>query len=93
MVTISKFDLEEFAKTADRVRRKAIEENRLRDNPSYEYISNHIGQLRNLLIKDRMLDDVIRNELRSILDDNSLIIPATMRVFADILDSYEEVNV
>jgi len=36
MITMSKFDLEEFAKTADRVRRKAIEENRLIDNPSYE---------------------------------------------------------
>ena len=31
-----KFDLEEFAKTADRIRRKAIEENRLIDNPSDE---------------------------------------------------------
>ncbi len=33
---MSKFDLEEFAKTADRIRRKAIEENRLIDNPSDE---------------------------------------------------------
>jgi len=33
---MSKFDLEEFAKTADRVRRKAIEESRLIDNPSDE---------------------------------------------------------
>jgi len=33
---MSKFDLEEFAKTADRIRRKAIEENRLLDNPSDE---------------------------------------------------------
>jgi phosphoenolpyruvate carboxykinase (ATP) len=33
---MSKFDLTEFAKTADRVRRKAIEENRLMDNPSDE---------------------------------------------------------
>ena len=33
---MSKFDLEEFAKTADRVRRKAIEENGLIDNPSDE---------------------------------------------------------
>jgi len=30
------FNLEEFAKTADRIRRKAIEENRLLDNPSDE---------------------------------------------------------
>ncbi|KPV64113.1 MAG: phosphoenolpyruvate carboxykinase [Candidatus Bathyarchaeota archaeon BA2] len=36
VVTMSKFDLEEFAKTADRIRRKAIEENRLLDNPSDE---------------------------------------------------------
>ncbi|MFQ6080804.1 MAG: phosphoenolpyruvate carboxykinase (ATP), partial [Candidatus Bathyarchaeia archaeon] len=36
MVKTSKFDLEEFAKTADRVRRKAMEENRLIDNPSDE---------------------------------------------------------
>jgi len=33
---MSKFDLEEFAKTAGRIRRKAIEENRLIDNPSDE---------------------------------------------------------
>lgn len=33
---MSKFDLEEFAKTTDRIRRKAIEENRLIDNPSDE---------------------------------------------------------
>jgi len=33
---MSKFDLEEFVKTADRIRRKAIEENRLIDNPSNE---------------------------------------------------------
>ncbi len=33
---MSKFDLKEFAKTADRIRRKAIEENRLIDNPSDE---------------------------------------------------------
>jgi phosphoenolpyruvate carboxykinase (ATP) len=33
---MSNFDLEEFAKTADRIRRKAIEENRLVDNPSDE---------------------------------------------------------
>ena len=33
---MSKFDLEEFAKTADRIRRKAIEESRLIDNPSDE---------------------------------------------------------
>jgi len=33
---MSKLDLKEFAKTADRVRRKAIEENRLIDNPSDE---------------------------------------------------------
>ena len=33
---MSKFDLEKFVKTADRVRRKAIEENRLMDNPSDE---------------------------------------------------------
>jgi len=31
---MSKFNLEEFAKTADRIRRKAIEEGRLIDNPS-----------------------------------------------------------
>jgi len=36
VVTTSKFDLEEFAKTTDRIRRKAIEENRLIDNPSDE---------------------------------------------------------
>jgi len=36
VVTMLKFDLEEFAKTADRIRRKAIEENRLIDNPSDE---------------------------------------------------------
>jgi len=33
---MSKFDLEEFARTVDRIRRKAIEENRLLDNPSDE---------------------------------------------------------
>ncbi len=33
---MSKFDLEEFAKTAERIRRKAIDENRLMDNPSDE---------------------------------------------------------
>jgi len=33
---MSKFDLEEFTKTADRIWRKAIEENRLIDNPSDE---------------------------------------------------------
>lgn len=33
---MSKFDLEEFAKTADKIRKKAIEENRLIDNPSDE---------------------------------------------------------
>jgi len=32
----AKFDLEEFAKTVDRIRRRAIEENRLLDNPSDE---------------------------------------------------------
>lgn len=32
----SKFDLEKFAQTADRIRQKAIEENRLLDNPSDE---------------------------------------------------------
>ncbi len=36
VVAMSEFDLEEFAKTADRIRRKAIEENRLIDNPSDE---------------------------------------------------------
>ena len=36
MVRMSKFNLEEFAKTADRIRRKAIEENRLINNPSDE---------------------------------------------------------
>ncbi len=34
----SKFDLEEFARTADRVRQKALEENRLLDNPSDEVL-------------------------------------------------------
>jgi len=33
---MSKFDLEEFAKTADRIRKKALKENRLIDNPSDE---------------------------------------------------------
>ncbi len=33
---MSRFDLEEFAKTADRIRKKAMEENRLIDNPSDE---------------------------------------------------------
>jgi len=33
---MSKFDLEEFAKTVNRIRRKAMEENRLLDNPSDE---------------------------------------------------------
>jgi len=33
---MSKFDLKEFAKTADRIRKKAIEESRLIDNPSDE---------------------------------------------------------
>ena len=32
----SKIDLEEFARTADRIREKAIAENRLLDNPSDE---------------------------------------------------------
>ncbi len=32
----SKFDLVKFAETADRIREKAIEENRLLDNPSEE---------------------------------------------------------
>ncbi len=32
----SKFDLEEFARTADRIREKALKENRLLDNPSDE---------------------------------------------------------
>ena len=31
---MSKFDLEEFARTAERIRKKAIEENRLISNPS-----------------------------------------------------------
>ncbi len=35
---MSKFDLEEFARTADRIRQKAIEENRLTDNPSDEVL-------------------------------------------------------
>jgi phosphoenolpyruvate carboxykinase (ATP) len=33
---MTEFDLEEFAKTADSIRRKAIQENRLVDNPSDE---------------------------------------------------------
>ncbi len=33
-----KFDLEEFARTADRIRKKAIEENRLLDNPPDEVL-------------------------------------------------------
>jgi phosphoenolpyruvate carboxykinase (ATP) len=33
---MSKFNLEEFAKTAERIRKKAIEENRLIENPSDE---------------------------------------------------------
>jgi len=36
VIEMSKFDLEEIVKTADRIRRKAIEENRLIDNPSNE---------------------------------------------------------
>ena len=32
----SNFDLEEFARTANRIREKALEENRLSDNPSGE---------------------------------------------------------
>jgi len=36
VITMAKFGLEEFARTADRIRRKAIEENRLIDNPSDE---------------------------------------------------------
>jgi len=34
-----RFDLEEFVKTADRIRRKAVEENRLLDNPSDEELA------------------------------------------------------
>jgi len=36
---MSNFDLKVFVKTADRIRRKAIEENRLIDNPSNEELS------------------------------------------------------
>jgi len=36
VIIMPNFNLEEFAKTADRIRRKAIEENRLLDNPSDE---------------------------------------------------------
>jgi len=35
---VSKFDLEEFYRTADRIRQKAKEENRLADNPSDEVL-------------------------------------------------------
>jgi len=44
---MSKFNLEEFAKTADRIRRKAIEEGRLIDNPSDDelrlLVENELG--------------------------------------------------
>ena len=34
----TKFDVEKFAQTADRIRQRAIEENRLLDNPSDEQL-------------------------------------------------------
>ncbi|UCE16690.1 MAG: phosphoenolpyruvate carboxykinase (ATP) [Candidatus Bathyarchaeota archaeon] len=49
---MSEFDLEEFAKTVDRIRGKAIEENRLIDNPSDE-------ELKQLMEKETLVRKTI----------------------------------
>ena len=41
---MSKFDLEQFVQTADRIRKKAVAENRLADNPSGEELRQLLGK-------------------------------------------------
>lgn len=66
----SKFDLEEFARTADRIREKAIKENRLLDNPSDE-------ELRALVEKEPGIKKTIYDNLVAESEPTSRAAPFT----------------
>ena len=59
------------------------------DSPSYEYLSNHIGQFRNLLLKSKGLDRFLREELQRLRGDETAIEAALRGVLTPILLSYE----
>jgi phosphoenolpyruvate carboxykinase (ATP) len=67
---VSKFDLEEFARTVDRIRRKAIRENRLLDNPSDE-------ELRRLMEKEPGVRKTIYGNLVAESEPTSRAAPFT----------------